>query len=927
MVYVPRKTAAPPPIVLDDELISQIKTIATGYIQTEATPEAAYAKLLKTFHMLPEKVIIEALTPKVLPPIPARPILHEGQIDIKSHAKRFNVINCGRRFGKDILCIDLAIDILEKGGKCGWYQPTYKSLMEVWRACKRILAPIIPKNGINVLDKRIEVTTGGLIEFWSLDGDPEASRGRDYDRVIINEAAKARQLQTAWDLAIRPTLMDRRGDAWFPSTPRGRDYYFDLFQRGQVGSLDYDPNWVSWQKPTHDNPHIPKEELVDAEKSMPVTVYRQEILAEFLDVAGRFFDEWEPAQWVTFIDASGKISQREEAWHVVEPFPIPDHWQVWASVDPGTSKHARTHAVLFFASDPEGGVVIFDEIYEKGKQSAEQAELLLLKLETYKRACPVDPARRNGLWRLNTGPIPCDYANFFPPPISHTSNAVSLASAERIGKWPVEYYHERGIRAVRAVKDRIAGWREMKQWLHDTLPIKPDSARLSKVDGEDSRPKLRVFRGRCANLIRTIPLMIRDERKPEDIEEDTLGVGDNAGHLEQHLVDCCFIAGTLISTSLGDRPIEDIKYGDMVWTRKGLRRVIACGPTTPRVVGKLMIESAEIVGTLDHPVWVDGQGFTALGAIRYNDKVVTVNPKELGKCQRYKSSKVSHTAATRSQSKSAIAGISSVIRTVCIGLYGDRLMGKSLKDIMSTIKTKTTRITRWITLNACRPTNTESDIRTRAVVTLFGAISAVKSSAPILGMTEIDFALTGASQLGAGLVGLTMSNAYAHAGKPLLSTATRTLFTALGSALGRVATNVLKSLRLAGNAGRFLLHAVRRPFTALRPVVSDGIEIIGVRTVYNLTVEGCPEYFANGVLVHNCRYGLMSRPGVSPDEPEAEMTPQEVYVSTNQARDDAALDYRNARMGLKRDGFHEDGSVKWVASKRIKPKSRRPMGV
>lgn len=32
------------------------------------------------------------------------------------------------------------------------------------------------------------------------------------------------------------------------------------------------------------------------------------------------------------------------------------------------------------------------------------------------------------------------------------------------------------------------------------------------------------------------------------------------------------------------------------------------------------------------------------------------------------------------------------------------------------------------------------------------------------------------------------------------------------------------------------------------------------RTVYNLTVEGCPEYFANGVLVHNCdqlRYMVM----------------------------------------------------------------------
>jgi len=467
------------------------------------------------------------------PPIvlKGRPDLHSGQLEIRRDAVRFNVINCGRRFGKDILCIDTALDALLDGKRVGWYQPTYKSLMEVWRAMKKILAPITPKGGVNVLDKRIEIQTEGVIEFWSLDGDPEASRGRKYHRVIINEAAKARQLQTAWDMAIRPTLMDYRGDAWFPSTPRGRDYYYDLYQRGQPGSLTYDPNWKSWQKPTHDNPHIPREELEDAEKSMPTTVYHQEILAEFLDVAGRFFDEWMPSDWVTVVDEEGRITQEEQPWHVVDPFPIPAHWPVWAAVDPGTSKHAKTHCALLFASDPEGGVVIFDEIYESGKQSAEQAVLLLEKLEIYHKARPIDPSRRNSLWKVDVDQIPCDYANFFPPPA--TSGNVS----ERRGKWPVEYYQEMGLPCVRAVKDRVAGWRELKQWMHDMLPIKEDSKRLCFVTGEDFRPKLRVFRGRCSNLIRTIPMMIRDERNPEDIEEDALGVTQVESHLEQHPCD------------------------------------------------------------------------------------------------------------------------------------------------------------------------------------------------------------------------------------------------------------------------------------------------------------------------------------------------------------------------------------------------------
>lgn len=48
----------------------------------------------------------------------------------------------------------------------------------------------------------------------------------------------------------------------------------------------------------------------------------------------------------------------------------------------------------------------------------------------------------------------------------------------------------------------------------------------------------------------------------------------------------------------------------------------------------------------------------------------------------------------------------------------------------------------------------------------------------------------------------------------------------------------------------------------------------GKRPVYNLTVAGTPEYFANGILVHNCldasRYALtygMRKVGEFPSEP------------------------------------------------------------
>jgi len=53
------------------------------------------------------------------------------------------------------------------------------------------------------------------------------------------------------------------------------------------------------------------------------------------------------------------------------------------------------------------------------------------------------------------------------------------------------------------------------------------------------------------------------------------------------------------------------------------------------------------------------------------------------------------------------------------------------------------------------------------------------------------------------------------------------------------------------------LSAVTNGVSAVHVV---DISPAGIDSVYNLTVDKTPEYYANGVLVHNCRYALMSRP-------------------------------------------------------------------
>lgn len=208
---------------------------------------------------------------------------HEAQKDIVRQSRRFNVVNCGRRFGKTILGQDRLIHPLLEGKPVAWFSPSYKLLLEPWRDMMRTLKPFTMRR--NATERRIETFNGGILEFWSLD-DPDAARGRKYARVAIDEAAMIPRLEQAWTAAIRPTLADLAGDAWFLSTPKGMNYFWSLYQKGQD---DLEEDWMSWTHPTADNPHIDPVEIEAMRHDMPERIYRQEVLAEFMPDAGSVF--------------------------------------------------------------------------------------------------------------------------------------------------------------------------------------------------------------------------------------------------------------------------------------------------------------------------------------------------------------------------------------------------------------------------------------------------------------------------------------------------------------------------------------------------------------------------------------------------------------------------------------------------------------
>ena len=80
-------------------------------------------------------------------------------------------------------------------------------------------------------DHRFEIVGGGSFQMWSLDS-ADTVRGRKYALALIDEAAMVPNLEDAWNAVIRPTLTDYEGEADFYSTPKGLNYFYTLFGRG-----------------------------------------------------------------------------------------------------------------------------------------------------------------------------------------------------------------------------------------------------------------------------------------------------------------------------------------------------------------------------------------------------------------------------------------------------------------------------------------------------------------------------------------------------------------------------------------------------------------------------------------------------------------------------------------------------------------------
>jgi len=158
------------------------------------------------------------------------------------------------------------------GGKIWWVAPDYATASEeIWPALKRSLRGAAVR--LSESERSITLPGGGMVTVRSAD-NPGSLVGSGLDGLVLDEAGKVHK--DAWHQSLRPTLADKQGWSIFIGTPKGHNWFYELFERAKT-----DAGWEAWQRPSNDNPLVRPEEMEAMRKEMIFREYSQEILAQF----------------------------------------------------------------------------------------------------------------------------------------------------------------------------------------------------------------------------------------------------------------------------------------------------------------------------------------------------------------------------------------------------------------------------------------------------------------------------------------------------------------------------------------------------------------------------------------------------------------------------------------------------------------------
>ena len=515
--------------------------------------------------------------------------------------------------------------------------------------------------------------------------------------------------------------------------------------------------------------------------------------------------------------------------HVVDKRYYLDYDQLLNFNTVGGLDYGNTTSVECVARDYNNNIIVFDELHsERESRSVKVANLKKFLMNRHLQKLRI--AGDTNMWI----PEAFDVAASNTPAMDYINAGINLF---QVSKKSLDNRSYR-IGCNDAVKDLLHY--EMVETNEEAFKVKP---RI-------------VIYERCRHLIETLPLLITDPNDPEDI----------ADKQDDH----CFIGNTPVATNKGYIKIKKIKVGDSVLTRKGFKKVTKNHKTD--LQDCYYYPTLGLVGTKGHPVYSE-RGFVAIHNLTLSDILCRLEQKEFSQwlnTEYQKKEFITGLSSDATHSRrflilgiitDAVVSIIQWVYAICMYMFGSDTTNEKSQKVITYITKMEIELTTLLKI-----LNVKKSLLTYRIMQRSG-LRKIKNGLIITWMKFAHWLLNGMEQKKQRKSTLKQQNSDGQIGLKIGSVFAKfvgKLTFLLRPTLSFAHINVIRNINEITPPKTFSknVNSVKKNITLTnltethiaQEVAQSNIPAVylGKHTVYNLTVEECPEYYANNILVHNC---------------------------------------------------------------------------
>jgi hypothetical protein len=210
--------------------------------------------------------------------------------------EKYHVLVSSRQVGKSLMALNLLLKwALETSNNyCMLVSPIFSQSKKAFLELMKAAGPDNPLiQSANATDLMMVFKNGSIIRMVSAETEQNL-RGVTLTHLVVDEAAYVKE--SLWTEVLSAATMIRGKKVLFISTPRAKNWFYNLYERGQDPEAK---NWSSYRINSEENPYLNQEELEIAKKTLPPAVFLSEYMGIFTESSSGVFGDYDKCTKIT----------------------------------------------------------------------------------------------------------------------------------------------------------------------------------------------------------------------------------------------------------------------------------------------------------------------------------------------------------------------------------------------------------------------------------------------------------------------------------------------------------------------------------------------------------------------------------------------------------------------------------------------------